>query len=116
MPSYGGNLPLHAAFQSNVVNLITMLIQHNADLNATNAEGHTPVHYGNLTTLKELNMCDLVASRSTPFLNNNNIHQPQHRQVDVCWKEGAEFQSQKLLRSDSMGEPGRPRSYHPPKR
>lgn len=63
MPSKNQNTPLHAAFKSNNVILINLILQSDGDLNATNSLGHTPVHYGKDSTIAELNLGGIVASR-----------------------------------------------------
>lgn len=61
-------------------------------------------------------MMSLVASRSVPHLNNNHIHRPSAGSNDseILWNASGQFENPRITRSDSLGPPGRPKSYHPP--
>ena len=61
------NTPLHIAFKSGSLEIIMILIQLNADLNAINKMNYTPMAYATQNVLKKLDLFD-----STCTLKNKN--------------------------------------------
>lgn len=56
MECANGDTPVHAAFSSDNLMILNLFLQNNADINVTNNLGQTPLHFGSMRRLQELNL------------------------------------------------------------
>lgn len=68
--SLSGNKALHFCAANGHVNLIKLLIKHNADVNTINSSGSTPLHYASLNGQKDA-VQSLLDAGANPVVENN---------------------------------------------